>query len=146
MVSLYAGHALIVLSLKKGVVVNKLLVVNVLDHQFYEDCHITGSINVPFQEIEAFAKDIPKSTILVVYCARYECHASEQAYRDLKRFGFTNVYEYSGGMAEWYQKGYPTTGPATEKYLHNPTVSQQGPADVQIISAHELKSMMEKNS
>lgn len=125
---------------------SKLIVINVLDRQFYGDCHITGSINVPFQELEAYAKDLPKHTQIVVYCARYECHASEQAYRDLKRLGFTQVFEYPGGIAEWYQKGFPTTGPAREEYLRNPTHSHGGPADVRVVKAEQLKEMMAKQS
>ncbi len=125
---------------------SNVVVINVLAKEFYDDCHITGSINVPFQEIETFAKSVPKSTTLVVYCARYECHASEQAYRDLLRLGFDDVYEFAGGMAEWYQKGYPTTGPAAERYLHNPTIHHPGPEDVRVITAHDLKKMMEKKS
>jgi rhodanese-related sulfurtransferase len=124
----------------------EVLVVNVLAPQYYEDCHITDSINVPFEQLESFARTVPKETPIVVYCARYECHASEQAYRDLLRMGFMQVYEYPGGMAEWYQKGYPTTGPAKEKYLHDSTRPHAGPADVKIVTAEHLKKMMTNHS
>ena len=30
---------------------------------------------------------------------------------------FEHVWEYSGGIVDWYQKGYPIEGPAQEDYL-----------------------------
>ena len=47
--------------------------VNVLDPLYYEDCHIRGSINVPLDEIEKWAKNIDKDSHIVVYCASYVC-------------------------------------------------------------------------
>ena len=31
---------------------SKLVVINVLDQKYYDDCHIKGSINIPFDEFE----------------------------------------------------------------------------------------------
>ena len=37
-----------------------LYVMNVLDKNSYEDCRIAGSINVPFDQVETFAKDLDR--------------------------------------------------------------------------------------
>ena len=36
---------------KKEIDAPKLLVINVLDKALYDDCHITGSIHVPFDQV-----------------------------------------------------------------------------------------------
>jgi len=120
---------------------NKLRVINVLSPETYEDCHITGSINVPLDTIVEYAKDLPKDAELVVYCASYTCPMSKRAWRLLKDQGFTNVRAYEGGAAEWYSLGYPTTGQAQLKYLKE-RYDKPGNGDVEIITADELKEKL----
>ncbi len=84
----------------------------------YADCHIKGSINVPYDNLVEYTKDLPKDTEIVVYCASYVCPMSRRAYTLLKDQGFTNIRAYEGGAAEWHKLGYPTEGPAKMIYLH----------------------------
>src|SRR5260221_674614 len=69
-----------------------LIVINVLDKNLYDDCHIKGSINVPFGEIKEYASKIDKSTPVVVYCSNYQCTASGAAAKMLQDMGFENVW------------------------------------------------------
>ncbi len=59
-----------------------LYVINVLDKESYEDCRIAGSINVPFEQVETFAKDLDRTAEMVVYCANYMCTASWQQHKN----------------------------------------------------------------
>src|SRR5574342_286397 len=69
-----------------------LVVVNVLDKDLYDDCHIKGSINIPFEIIEEQAvAHIDKNADIVIYCSNYQCSTSEYAARKLRGLGFTNV-------------------------------------------------------
>lgn len=102
---------------------NKLLVLNILEPELYQDCHIAGSINVPLDELETYVRDLDLNRELVVYCSNYLCTASAYAAELLQKLGFKQVYAYEAGMAEWHQRGLPTTGPATQRYL-NLSVSQ----------------------
>ena len=102
-----------------------VVVINVLSKQLYDDCHIKGSLNVPFMDeenpdispIEKFTKDLDKETKIVVYCSNYMCTASGEIAKKLSEMGFENVWAYEAGMAEWYQENLPVEGTCNQKYL-----------------------------
>lgn len=120
----------------------KLLVINALKKQYYTDCHILGSINVPLDVLEDYAKKLDKETPMVVYCASYHCSVSHKSWHILTNLGFKNVWAYEGGMAEWIQKGYQVQGSCQEEYLNRQEQPEE--RDVAIISAEELKKKMEE--
>ncbi len=129
----------------------KLIVVNVLDSDQYRDAHIKGSINVPQAEVKKWAQNIPIETPIVFYCSNYMCTGSGEAARMLTEMGFTNVYAYEGGTAEWYQLGqkdpsYVVDGPKTPGKSGYLTIVLKKPAHekagVQVIDAKELKDIM----
>ena len=123
---------------------NQLLVINVLDPYLYEDCHIKNSINVPFEQLEAFAKELDRNTQLVLYCSNYLCTASIFGARLLRKMGFKNVWAYEGGMAEWHQKKMPIEGLAQQSYLTMQTkpVADDGAEKDLVITAQELEQKM----
>ncbi len=123
---------------------NKLLVINVLSAEQYEDCHIKGSINVPLEKLESYAKDFDRETPIVTYCANYACSASRYAWQALDKMGFKNVWAYEGGIAEWYQGGFMAKGACSTSYISEPTQKPVSPSDDQIrrISAEELRALM----
>lgn len=94
-----------------------LYVINLLDEQLYTDCHIKGSVNVPLDQLTSFVSSLEKDSEIVVYCSNYMCGSSHLAYEELVASGFTNVWVYEGGMAQWYQLGYPVEGLCAQKYL-----------------------------
>jgi len=121
----------------------KLQVVNVLDRDLFDDCHIKGSVNVPFEQLESFAKGLDKDTPIVLYCSNYKCTASGLGARMLKDVAFKDVWAYEAGLAEWYQLGLPVNGPCKEAYLK----MENKPIDsfdtsVKIISTDELQKKM----
>jgi len=124
---------------------NSVLVINVLSPEQYKDAHIKGSINVPFDQVEAYAKKVDKKREVVFYCANYMCSASGASAEMFKKLGFENVWAYEGGTAEWYQLGYPIDGPATEGYLkaENKKPAVEETHAYGIITAQELKAKME---
>ena len=92
-----------------------LVIVNVLDKKYYDDCHIAHSISVHMEQLEAYALDAAngwdkETTNIVVYCGNYKCSASGESAKMLKGLGFKNVWAYEGGIAEWKQLGYPVEG------------------------------------
>lgn len=96
---------------------NKLLVLNILDPELYQDCHIPGSINVPLDELENYTRDLDLNREIIVYCSNYLCTASKYAAELLQKLGFKQVYAYEAGMAEWRQHGLPVDGLAKQQYL-----------------------------
>ncbi len=88
------------------------LLANVLTEKQFQQEHIPGSVNIPVT-VENFAERFlneagSKDRKIVVYCASFECQASSKAARKLEAAGFTDVYDFEGGMKEWKEGGYPT--------------------------------------
>jgi rhodanese-related sulfurtransferase len=47
----------------------------------------------------------PKDKILIVYCSGGNCEASHKVVNDLKSFGYSKVFLYSGGWEDWLKHG-----------------------------------------
>ena len=155
----FQGHSLSVLSIlflvflpacwpftKKQEAVEKqkgLVVINVLSKKMYDDCHIVGSISVPFEQVEQYVQDtIDKDAEIVFYCSNYMCSASGFSRKKLMDLGFKNVLVYEGGTAEWAQLGYPVTGPCKLSYLKKKMEIPDG-LEPGVIIAQDLKKKME---
>ncbi|MCX5923694.1 MAG: rhodanese-like domain-containing protein [Candidatus Dependentiae bacterium] len=122
----------------------KLIVINVLDKSNFEDCHITGSINIPFEAIEDEMKILDKKDSYVLYCSNYACTAAPFAANLMKEAGFEHAAFFPGGIVDWYQKGYPCTGPSKMDYLkeENEPFDEDDHLDTLVVSIEDLKSQM----
>lgn len=116
------------------------VIINILDQELYNDCHIAGSINIPFEQLESRLDRLDKQAETIVYCSNYQCTASAHAARILKEKGFSRVYAYEAGMAEWYQQKLPVVGACKESYLTVVSKPIGEPlVDVPVITTQELK-------
>ncbi len=84
--------------------------INVLSNEKYNKKHIPNSINIPvesenFKEIILETID-NKDSLIVVYCWSFECQASPRAGEILEHLGYTNVFDFEGGVEEWEEKGF----------------------------------------
>lgn len=77
----------------------------------YARMHVAGAINVPFYEVEAYAKQLPKDRYIVSYCG---CpHAESGKVRDaLRTLGFPRTAVMDEGLYAWRDRGYPVRGGA----------------------------------
>lgn len=124
---------------------NKLVVVNVLEKELYDDCHIKGSINIPFEDLEKEIKRLNKKDTIVLYCSDYQCTASKYGVDLLKSVGFEDVYAYEAGMAEWYQQGLPVNGACQKSYLHSKNIKLEDAENAgEIISTGDLKEKIKQ--
>ncbi|MDX1394003.1 MAG: rhodanese-like domain-containing protein [Gemmatimonadota bacterium] len=86
-------------------------IINVLDEEDFERAHIPGTRNIPLASGDLVERvdDLVdhRSDTVVVYCAGPECDASPKAAELLREAGFTDVFDYEGGMAEWISAGNP---------------------------------------
>ena len=123
---------------------SKLVVINVLDPDYFQDCHMTGSINIPFEQLEERMKTLNKKDQYVFYCSNYACTAAPFAAEMFKSAGFEDIAFFPGGIVQWYQKGYPYTGPAQKDYLkeENESLGDEDHPGVKIISADDLKEAL----
>ena len=118
----------------------KLVVINVLDPSYYQDCHISGSVNIPFEQFEDTIKTLRKQDNYVVYCSNHACTAAPFAASMMKDNGFESVALLPGGIVEWYQKKLPYTGPAQLQYLQEENVPlvEDAHGSVQALTSDEL--------
>ena len=121
-----------------------LVVVNVLDKELHDDCHIAGSINIPLDQLDPKMNSIAQDADIVFYCSNYQCTGSEYAASKFLKKGFESVSVYEGGMAEWYQAGLPVEGKHLKAYLSKP--SQKGPdedgSSIPVITMEQLAKKM----
>ncbi len=120
---------------------SNVVAINVLDPDYFADCHIPGSINIPFEQFEDRIKTFDKKKHYVVYCSNYACTAAPFAASMLKDAGFENVSFLPGGIVDWHQKGYPCTGSCTKHYLkdNNEPLTDEDHWGVRSVSNEELK-------
>ena len=125
-----------------------LMMVNVLDKNLYNDCHIAGSIQIDFDKLEDYALRHwdKEATEIVLYCSNYLCSASGEGTRQLQELGFKKVYAFEGGMAEWYQRSYPVEGPCTQKYLTMENEPSGEPLETYVISINDLKKKIDEQA
>jgi rhodanese-related sulfurtransferase/CBS domain-containing protein len=85
--------------------------VEVLTPDDYDDEHLPGAINIPLKILEAEgAGRLERDRPVIVYCYDYQCDLSPRAAVWLERNGFTAVYDYVAGKADWGSFGLPLAG------------------------------------
>lgn len=77
----------------------------------FKEGHIPGAIHYGSQQ-KNLAKVLPadKNALIVAYCGGPMCTAWEDAAKDAKKLGYTNIKHFKGGIKTW-----KSTGQKTEK-------------------------------
>lgn len=82
------------------------VLINVLSPEQFNQQHIRTSVNIPLGD-DNFVEKVnevagSKDREVVVYCASFDCDASEKAAEKLESEGFSRVYDYAGGTRDWF--------------------------------------------
>jgi rhodanese-related sulfurtransferase len=84
-----------------------MLLLNVVDEEFYDLGHIPGSIVIPWDLLSEHLDLVDPTRHVVIYCRRGV--RSEPAYVTLHDdAGYPLVWIMSGGLEPWIAAGYPT--------------------------------------
>jgi len=94
-----------------------ITVINVLDRDYFLDCRIKDSINIPVDILDEEVEDWDRGRKIVVYCASEDCSLSGQAYQILDDMGFSNIRAFEGGVKQWKEQHYPLEGSCQKPYL-----------------------------
>lgn len=82
--------------------------VDTLPENFFKDCHLPGAINIPSKDIAQEAeKKIDRNIPVVTYCAGYTCPVSTRAAKKLLEMGYSQVFDFKGGIEIWKEAGLP---------------------------------------
>lgn len=84
--------------------------IEVLPESYHRESHLPGAINIPLDQIDELAPNLlgDLESEIVVYCSDRACQNSTVAARRLTELGYTNVYEYEDGKADWIAAGLAT--------------------------------------
>ena len=82
-------------------------IVDVRGKTEYEEGHVEGAENIFVGTLQQNLDKISREKQVVIHCQSGD--RSAIAYSVLRKNGFNNVKNYSGGMKEWREKGNPVT-------------------------------------
>jgi rhodanese-related sulfurtransferase/CBS domain-containing protein len=85
--------------------------VEVLPVDEYEDEHLPGAINLPLKALDReTTSQLDRERPVIVYCYDTQWDTSPRAAWRLESLGFTHVYHYAAGKADWGSFGLPLEG------------------------------------
>jgi rhodanese-related sulfurtransferase len=84
----------------------EMLLVNVVDEEYYDLGHIAGSLKIPWDLLAGRLGELDPARHVVVYCRKGV--RSESAYTTLVDNAFRLVWVMEGGIERWIAAGYPT--------------------------------------
>jgi len=83
-----------------------IVVLDVRSREGYREGHLPGAINIPFEELPARMKELPKDKEIISYCWDVTCILCTKAAYVLASKGY-RAKEMLGGIAEWKKAGFP---------------------------------------
>jgi len=99
------------------------VLIDVLTGASYEGRHLPNAKNVSVGDTEFLEKVEKlvsgKEKIVVVYCSSFGCQASPRAAGALADAGYTNVYDFKGGLADWQDAGYLFEGEVAKEKVES---------------------------
>jgi polyisoprenoid-binding protein YceI/rhodanese-related sulfurtransferase len=90
------------------------LVIDVLPQECYQRKHLPGALRATVYEVnfldQAHTIVTDQDRSIVVYGAGSESKEASVAADKLLRDGFTNIWEFAGGLEAWEEQGFPIEG------------------------------------
>ncbi len=85
------------------------ILIDARKHEAFDKEHIPGANSIPSDHLGPhITDDIKKDETIVTYCSSFTCEASTIAANKLEKYGYKNVLEFKGGLADWKEAGYST--------------------------------------
>ena len=72
----------------------------------YNEGHLPGATNIPFEELPTRIKELPKGKEIITYCWNVTCLLCTKASYVLASRGY-RTKEMLGGIEEWKKAGFP---------------------------------------
>lgn len=82
------------------------VLVDLRTRELYEEAHVRGAVNIPFDELEARVGEFPEDKLILVYCYGHECLLSARAALTLSKKGL-RVKDVIGGWEYFELKDAP---------------------------------------
>lgn len=82
-----------------------LLLLNVVDAEFYSLGHIAESVEIPWNELPGRLAEVKSDKDIIIYCRRGV--RSESAFTTLQNADYPHLWILDGGLEAWIAAGYP---------------------------------------
>lgn len=92
-----------------------IVIVDTAAPPVWEDEHIPGAINFPYNANIKAPVPLPRDKTLVIYCACKDHEDSSDVARQLSLLGYRNVKVLKGGWFKWLELKYKTVSKDEEK-------------------------------
>jgi rhodanese-related sulfurtransferase/predicted transcriptional regulator len=90
----------------KGLLKGKAILLDVRPRREFEAGHLSGAINIPFDELQDRLSELPRDRQVITYCRGEYCLFADEAAELLRANGF-DVVCLEGGWPEWQSEGRP---------------------------------------
>lgn len=90
-----------------------------VDYYLWE--HIPQALNLRWKYVKDRSSQVlpDKNVTIVTYCDGFTCEASLRCFSALEKVGYKNLFEYSGGLADWKAHGLKTVEDPAHKIAPN---------------------------
>jgi len=85
--------------------------IDVRSRSEYEKGHIPGAMNVPVSDVKASDQRLSAFENVVVYGSGWSDYLSRAASKKLAALGYSNVFDFCGGLELWATQGRVLEGP-----------------------------------
>ncbi|MCG8404231.1 MAG: rhodanese-like domain-containing protein [Phycisphaerales bacterium] len=93
--------------LKSKMDAGSITVVHALDAEHYAKGHIPGAQNIDYEKMTPDMLPEQKDQPIVFYCSGGMCPVGRMAASKAAKWGYTDVWEYHGGIKDWKRAGMP---------------------------------------
>lgn len=103
--------------MKRVVAERRAMVLDARTPAEYAEGHISGAENLYAVEPDTWVEriaDLPRDTLLVIYCSNPHCPYGRDLAEFLGAFGFSNMLLYDDGWDGWTGAGLPASGGGKE--------------------------------
>jgi rhodanese-related sulfurtransferase len=77
----------------------------------YEEERLPGAVSIPLKKLDGrTAATLDRNKPVIVYGYDYQCDLSARAAWRFESLGFTQVFRYAAGKADWFANGLPREG------------------------------------
>lgn len=83
-----------------------VMLIDVREQHEWEEVHIASASLLPLSEIELWWNELPRHEKIMFYC-RSGARSGQVVQALISQSGYTQVYNMTGGIKEWEQKGLP---------------------------------------
>jgi rhodanese-related sulfurtransferase len=93
-------------TMKELVSDSRAIIIDSRDQWEYGEGHIPGAISIPefsFDPQSEVVINLNKEKVYIIYCEGDDCDVSKRLAKEFTKLGFSKVYVYLGGFAEWVE-------------------------------------------